>query len=172
WDAPRRGRRNPKGWDTLQDFHQEETLGKAYDARLMRRLLRYARPYAGWMAAAFVLILLITASELARPYIVRVAIDDHLLAFEQPLAAFAPGTEPAPGVEWDGRVLVREGQVPPGTSVEQWYQIVLVETGAVSEYYLIEGVIDQRTQLREAVPGPQGTTIVAGGQAFPAVRLD
>jgi len=156
----------------LQELHQEDTLGKAYDARLMRRLLSYARPYAGWMAAAFVLILLLTAGELARPYIVRVAIDHHLLAFEQPLAAFAPGTEPAPGVLWNGWVLVRERDVPPGTPVERWHQMVLVEDEAGSRYYLIEGRINQRTQTREAVPGPGGQAIVAGEQVLPAVLLD
>ena len=138
----------------------------------MRRLLQYARPFAGWMLVAFVLILLLTASELARPYIVRVAIDDHLMAFEQPLAAFTPGTEPAPGVLWNGYVLVKEKDVPPGTAVERWHQIVLVETGVASEYYLIDGVIDQRTQVRQAVTEAGGLSVVAGGEMFPAVRLD
>ena len=27
------------------NYHEEEVLGKAYDARLMRRLLTYVRPY-------------------------------------------------------------------------------------------------------------------------------
>lgn len=156
----------------MQDFHQEDVLGKAYDARLMRRLLRYARPFAGWMLVAFVLMLLITASELVRPYLVRIAIDEHLLSFEEPLAAFPPGTEPAPGVLWNGYVLVKEANVPPGTPVERWHQIVVVDTGAGSEYYLIDGRIDQRTQAREAVAGEDGHTIIAEGKAFPAVRLD
>jgi len=156
----------------VQDFHQEDVLGKAYDARLMRRLLRYARPFTGWMVAAFALILLITASELVRPYIVRIAIDEHLLAFEEPLAAFAPGTEPAPGVLWNGYVLVKESDVPSGMPVERWHQIVVVDTGTASEYYLIDGRIDQRTQTREVIARPDGHTIVAAGQAFPAVRLN
>jgi hypothetical protein len=33
-------------------FHEEEALGKAYDGRLMRRLLGYARPYLALVAAA------------------------------------------------------------------------------------------------------------------------
>ena len=156
----------------MQELHQEETLDKAYDARLMRRLLGYARPYAGWMAAALALILLITASDLARPYIVRVAIDDHLLAFEEPLAAFAPGSEPAPGVLWRGQVLVRQRDVPAGVPVEQWRQIVWVESNGGGRYYLINGVIDQRTQARAAVAAGDGYTVVAGGQAFAAELLD
>ncbi|HEY8418363.1 MAG TPA: ABC transporter ATP-binding protein, partial [Limnochordales bacterium] len=154
------------------DFHQEETLGKAYDARLMRRLLTYARPYAGWMAVAFVLILLITVSELARPYIVRVAIDDHLLAFEEPLAVFAPGSEPAPGVLWDGSVLVRQRDLPAGVPVERWRQIVWVQDDRGGHYYLIDGVIDQRTQAREVAALGNGYTVITEGQAFAAERLD
>ena len=36
---------------------EEEVLGKAYDARLMRRLLEYVRPYWRQMAIALVAIL-------------------------------------------------------------------------------------------------------------------
>ena len=83
---------------SVQDFHQEEALGKAYDGRLMRRLLKYAWPFKNWIALAIVLLLFITGADLVRPYIVKVAIDDHLLAYDEPWAAFAPGTEPAEGV--------------------------------------------------------------------------
>ena len=30
---------------TVAEFHEEEALGKAYDSRLMRRLLTYLRPH-------------------------------------------------------------------------------------------------------------------------------
>ena len=33
-------------------YHEEEILGKAYDARLMRRLLTYVRPYKAWVAGS------------------------------------------------------------------------------------------------------------------------
>lgn len=62
----------------MSNYHDEETLGKAYDSRLMRRLLGYAKPYWSWFGLAFVLLLFITVSDLARPYIFKVAIDEHL----------------------------------------------------------------------------------------------
>ena len=37
---------------------EEEVLGKAYDSRLMRRLLRYMRPYSGYVAISLVFLLL------------------------------------------------------------------------------------------------------------------
>ncbi len=59
-------------------FQEDEILGAAYDARLMRRLLGYVRPYRGPVAAAVVLLLLTSLVSLAGPYLVRVAIDDHI----------------------------------------------------------------------------------------------
>ena len=37
--------------------HDEEALGKAYDARLMRRLWHYVRPYRGQVALTLLLLL-------------------------------------------------------------------------------------------------------------------
>jgi ATP-binding cassette subfamily B protein len=63
----------------IGDLHQEdEILGKAYDARLMARVLRYLRPYWRLLAIAFVFLLLQTATQLLGPYITKVAIDRYI----------------------------------------------------------------------------------------------
>jgi ATP-binding cassette subfamily B multidrug efflux pump len=54
---------------------EEDALGKAYDARLMRRLLRYLRPYRVRVAFAIVLLLCGAALELVGPYLTKVALD-------------------------------------------------------------------------------------------------
>jgi ATP-binding cassette subfamily B protein len=60
--------------------HEEEILGKAYDARLMRRLLGYLRPY--WVQVLVALFAIVGASvlQLAQPYLMKIAIDDHIAA--------------------------------------------------------------------------------------------
>ena len=58
----------------------EEILGKAYDARLMARILRYLRPYWKLLAVAFVFLLLQTGTQLLGPYITKIAIDRYVLA--------------------------------------------------------------------------------------------
>jgi ATP-binding cassette subfamily B multidrug efflux pump len=60
---------------TVQD---DEILGKAYDARLMRRLLQYLRPYWRQVLIAFVAIIAGAAGQLAQPYLVKLAIDQHI----------------------------------------------------------------------------------------------
>jgi ATP-binding cassette subfamily B multidrug efflux pump len=59
---------------------EEEVLGKAYDAGLMRRLLRYLRPY--WLQVLIALFAIIGASvlQLAQPYLMKIAIDEHIAA--------------------------------------------------------------------------------------------
>ena len=58
----------------------DEVLGKAYDARLMRRLLGYMRPYRGGIGLAFLAILGLSILQLAPPYLTKVAIDTHIAA--------------------------------------------------------------------------------------------
>ena len=70
----------------MVNIQEDEILGKAYDARLMRRILRYLRPYRGKVALAVLLIFATGAAELAGPYLTRLAID----------TAFAPGTPDNP----------------------------------------------------------------------------
>lgn len=62
-----------------EDIHQEdEILGKAYDARLMARVLRYLRPYWKLLLIAFVFLLLQTGTQLLGPYITKIAIDRYI----------------------------------------------------------------------------------------------
>jgi ATP-binding cassette subfamily B multidrug efflux pump len=58
--------------------HEEEALGKFYDARLARRLLRYLRPYKGRVALALGLTLAAAPLEALGPYLFKVAIDSYL----------------------------------------------------------------------------------------------
>jgi ATP-binding cassette, subfamily B, multidrug efflux pump len=59
----------------LTGIHEEEALGKAYDARLMRRLLRYLRPYRRRVVVAVLVLLCGSALELVGPWLTKVAID-------------------------------------------------------------------------------------------------
>jgi ATP-binding cassette subfamily B multidrug efflux pump len=55
--------------------HDEETLGKAFDGRLARRLFVYVRPYGGLVAAAVVVLMVEGALQLVPPLITRHVID-------------------------------------------------------------------------------------------------
>ncbi len=58
--------------------HEEEVLGKAYDSRLMRRLLRYLSPYKFQVIFALITIVIKAAADVIGPYLTRTAIDKYL----------------------------------------------------------------------------------------------
>ena len=57
---------------------EEEVIGKAYDSRLMARLLKYLRPYRWQVAIALTSILLKSFADVLGPYLTKVAIDRYL----------------------------------------------------------------------------------------------
>jgi len=59
-------------------IHDEEVLGKAYDAALMRRLLGYLWPYRLQVVVALASIICASVLQLAQPYLMKVAIDRHI----------------------------------------------------------------------------------------------
>ena len=58
---------------------EEEVLGKAYDSRLMRRLLTYLRPYKVQTTIALVAIILKALADVVGPYLTKIAIDKYLV---------------------------------------------------------------------------------------------
>lgn len=69
---------------------EEEVLGKAYDSRLMKRLLAYLRPYRWQVVVALISIVLKSAADVIGPVLTLVAIDLYLA----PVAGLAHGPVP------------------------------------------------------------------------------
>jgi ATP-binding cassette, subfamily B, multidrug efflux pump len=61
-----------------ENIHEEEILGKAYDARLMRRLLTYLRPYRRVVFLALVATFFYGLLQAVPPYLMGVEIDRYL----------------------------------------------------------------------------------------------
>ena len=57
---------------------EEEVLGKAYDGRLMRRLLTYLRPYKWHVVVALAAIILKSAADVLGPFLTKISIDKYL----------------------------------------------------------------------------------------------
>jgi ATP-binding cassette, subfamily B, multidrug efflux pump len=70
---------------------EEEVLGKAYDSRLMARLLKYLRPYRWQVAIALVSIFLKSFADVLGPYLTKVAIDRYLAPAKGADKAIASG---------------------------------------------------------------------------------
>jgi ATP-binding cassette subfamily B multidrug efflux pump len=96
--------------------HEEEVLGKAYDARLMRRLLGYIRPYKGMTAVALALILFSSVLQLVGPLATAVALDLFITRPENPAQLSAPSA-------WVRGLLLDRG-IDPATVAVQGLTVV------------------------------------------------
>jgi ATP-binding cassette, subfamily B, multidrug efflux pump len=84
-----------------QPQQDDDVVGKAYDARLMRRLLRYLYPYK-WVAVISLVAILIKATcDVLGPYLTEIAIDRYMSAHPSPKSAFLArwlSSDPATGI--------------------------------------------------------------------------
>jgi len=69
----------------MNHYHaEEEILGKAYDSRLMRRLIKYLAPYKLYVVISIILLLFISILQLAGPYLTKIAIDRYIATGDVP----------------------------------------------------------------------------------------
>ena len=59
-------------------FHEDEILGRAFDARLMRRLIRFLKDYKALFAVTVVLTMVIAGIQLVLPFLTKIAIDNYM----------------------------------------------------------------------------------------------
>ncbi|QIA27229.1 ABC transporter ATP-binding protein [Thermaerobacter sp. PB12/4term] len=160
----------------MEDYREDEHLGKIYDGRLMRRLLGYARPHLGWILVSIGLLLLVTAADLAGPLLIRTAIDHHLRAADRPRIALAPAAlEQLPeglqreAVAFEGRFFLREDRLPdgflgPAQRAAGRYQVLEAQGG---QHYLVqvgdEPVTAPPARLQVAEAGGQTVILAPAG---------
>ena len=71
----------------MSDFREEEALGKAYDSRILRRLLEYMRPYKWQVLFALILTVGVAPLEAVGPYLFHIGIDNYIVPGSHSYAA-------------------------------------------------------------------------------------
>jgi ATP-binding cassette subfamily B multidrug efflux pump len=60
-------------------YEEDEVLGRPFDRTLAGRLVRTARPYAALIALMILILLVLTAADVAIPFLTRTAVDEHIV---------------------------------------------------------------------------------------------
>lgn len=157
------------------NIHTEKEIKTFKDRQLLVRLLAYVKPYWRMVLLCIALAFLIVVADLARPYLIKIAIDGHINGLHKPmlsaesaqaerLEAFGPVTE------WDGKAYVRldpdaaaAASLPSGTEKAQ---IVRVD----GNDWLVAGWLTEE-QARGALADGQAA-IHAAGVTWRAKPLD
>ncbi|MDY0235137.1 MAG: ABC transporter ATP-binding protein [Gudongella sp.] len=67
----------------MNELYKEEEITKSYDWKLMKRLLKYAKPYWMLIVVSILLLLLITGLELLNPFLIKITIDDYINGYQK-----------------------------------------------------------------------------------------
>ncbi len=120
---------------------EEEILGKAYDGRLMRRLLGYMRPYRMLVGLSLVFLLAQSVFQVMGPLLTKTAIDKYLRP--EGTHSFLDGMLPAGAWAGLGRIGLLYLAVLAGVFVTEFAQTYLMQyTGQLAMF-------DLRKQLME-----------------------
>lgn len=142
--------------EKLKAFHEESAIGKAYDARLLRRLWPFVRPHAKFVVVSLVMLLVLTTIGLSRPIVMGDVVD----------AAAAR----------DGARLMRDGAGLAGllilmqlTSFAQLYSMQLAGARSMADLRVAIFQFLQRLQLRFFDRTPVGRLVTRATNDVDAV---
>jgi ATP-binding cassette subfamily B multidrug efflux pump len=127
---------------------EEEVLGKAYDSRLMRRMLAYMRPYRGYVALSLVFLLLQSILQVLGPLLTKIAVDRYLAPsptrVPTPLDPYLP-TSPWNGLAAVGMLYLG---VLLGTFIFEFAQVYLMQyTGQLAMFDLRKHLMTHLQEL-------------------------
>ena len=140
----------PAGVAEQDSLHEEEALGKAYDARLLRRLWRYVAPYRAQIALTLLLVAPMFALELAPAWIVKTGLDQVIapsIGVSGALGAGGAASTAAPAVPAAVDGLAHgPASIPPlvwlgilylvamlaSSGLQYWQTLVMAKTGQLA----------------------------------------
>lgn len=125
----------------MTNFHEEETLGKAYDSKLMKRLVSYTKPYWMYILICIILLMVVTVGDLARPYILKYAIDDSIRGYLKPMYVFDKSST-VNGTLYEDKLYVREKDLSdiPKEVLQDIEKKTIVKVNG--SHYLVDGPIE------------------------------
>ncbi|MDF2670029.1 MAG: transporter [Paenibacillus sp.] len=158
-------------------IHSEKQLVHVKDSQLMRKMLSYVKPHWKMVTLCIIMAFLIVVTDLARPYLMKVAIDDHINGIHRPMIS-VPAEQSAlledqgKPFEVDHQAYVR---LPAGSKLEQLpagteaVQIIEIK----GEPYLIRGgwLQEQAISSASVVEADGKLTVLADQIQYPAEIL-
>ncbi|WP_010271278.1 ABC transporter ATP-binding protein [Paenibacillus senegalensis] len=159
-------------------IHQEKEIVPIKDSQMLARMLKYAAPYWKMILLGIGLAFLIVVADLARPYLLKLVIDDTVNGISKPMVAVQE--DQAHRLEGYGALTLWDGRAYARLSLEQAasdpvlpeeatiWQIITIE----GTEWMVEGWIDPRERSLQTVQKEdQNTFVQAGSDLLPAIML-
>jgi len=115
----------------MENFQEEDTIVKGYDSKLMKRLIRFAKPYMKYIVLVIIIMLTATLLDISRTLIVKNTIDDDINGYRTDYTLFTSKQDGSIKVD---NVYVKKGKLENGTLGSIIYYN--------NDYYLVWGKIN------------------------------
>ncbi|WP_166240612.1 ABC transporter ATP-binding protein [Paenibacillus turpanensis] len=122
-------------------MQEEKVLHSVKDRDLLKRLLRYAAPHWKTITLCIVFAFLIVIADLARPFLIKVAIDDHINGIYKPLVEVAETGQSADLRLGERSFQTAEEGEPSTTEVQAAQRKQIVQVNGT--HYLVDGWLPQ-----------------------------
>lgn len=96
----------------MENFQEEDTIVKGYDSKLMKRLIRFAKPYMKYIVLVIIIMLTATLLDISRTLIVKNTIDDDINGYRTDYTLFTSKQDGSIKVD---NVYVKKGKLENGT---------------------------------------------------------
>jgi ATP-binding cassette subfamily B multidrug efflux pump len=157
------------------NIHEEKEMRDVKDSQLMKRLFAYAKPFWKMILLCIVMVFLIVVADLARPYLIKISIDDYINGAQKPMLAVSQ--EQAELLEPLGKSLhigdmayvrVSSNEIElSGMEAAKKTQIVQVE----DQRYMIGGWLPEEQKKPEIAQIGESLFIATEEQQFEARKL-
>lgn len=139
----------------MADYNTEEAVVKEYDSKLMKRLLKFASPYKGYIVLVILLMLIMTVLDLIRPYLIKNAIDVDMSGYKNPYTIVSTYQNNSIKIGSSYIIKGKDGSGHPAS---------LVYIG--KDCYAADGTIDYSKTYKL-----EGNKIIQKGSSFNAYKL-
>ena len=154
----------------MSNIHDEEILGKAYDSKLMTRLLTYAKPYWAWLFICIILLISIAGIDLIGPYLIKVAIDEHINVYDRPIAVYStPPEKDYSSIFFENNyyVILEDSKANLNDSLHKKAQLVKYQ----SDTFLIDGYFNLQNNDFHIVEMDGKSVLETDSESFAARKL-
>lgn len=122
-------------------LHEEREVERSFDWQIMKKLSVFTKPYMKLLIICATLLILVTAIDLIKPVLIKVAIDDHINGYQRQWYEVSHAAKGQKEVVLEGRHFVRADWLKSPEAQARRYTLVHLESKA----YLVKGYDEEKT---------------------------
>ena len=153
----------------FSDIEEESNIYKNFDFSIMKRLLKYSKPYTKLIIVCFIMLILSASADLARPYLMKIAIDDNISGYDTAMVITSSKPINIAYVEFNGKYYIRK-KLLDKTIPSNYQQAQLLKDEG--KYCLINGFINTENIEYKIITSNNKTYVITRNKEYEAQLIN